>query len=622
MGKAPHSNKKQSLPASRIDYATASYNFVSLPDHILPSELNSYREELLSGDEEERERAFRDFLQKKCHLSGHIDLELETLTPLFIGGNGELPFSPAGRVILPGSSIRGMVKNLLKIITCGRWKADEDLNDRHIFFRCLMASSNSAEWQKDLNALYNSRMTTQNSKVALQGFLLKNKKGKYFISPRIRSDRSGRILIREYEKTFNNGVYLQERGSSVAWHKDQAYIITGSQNDLVESMEEYNKLTPDQKKKKGKQFIRYFSLKDADWDPKHYIQVPEDVIEDYMEDTTRQGVNLLDNPWILSAQEARERGAVLEDDIVSVISCGYVKQHQEITAFGHGLSFRIPYKNRTVDAVPLALKEDIIDFATAIFGDKENWAGRVFFEDGEPERNVETIKTDMAHPLLQPKPTSYQLYLKQKDGEKLKHWDAKGAEIRGYKLYWHNTGVRWEATQSERSMTNVVRKITPINVGSKFHAKIRFENLTDIELGALLMVFDMAGKSKRTAYKIGQGKGIGLGSVKITSKLYIDEENHYTNLFTNGQFAESGKDIDGKLYRDDFKAYIDQNGLMRCWEETMGELADIMDWTNATHARNWPARVKSMSGDVKNDTVDPHFANRDILPTIHEVWKG
>lgn len=622
MGKLAHSNNKQSLLTAKKEYATAAYNFVSLPDHILPSELDSYREDLFSGDERKRVKAFRSFLQNKCQVSGHIDLTIETLTPLFIGGNGEQPFSPAGRVILPGSTIRGMVKNLLKIITCGRWKADEDLNDRHIFFRCLMATKNDPEWKVDLHKLYAERMTTKTSKVASQGFLIKNKKGDYFVCLRIGSTRSGRILIRDYEKTLNDGISLPERGSSVAWHKDQAYIITGSQDNLVPSMDVYNKLTPDEKKKKGKQFIRYFSLLDTDWEPEHRIPIPGDVVEDYLEDTSRQGVNLLDNPWILSAQEARERGAVLEDDIVSVISCGYVAHNREVTAFGHGLSFRIPYKHRTIDAVPSALKADTIDFATAIFGDKENWAGRVFFEDGESDDAIKVLQTDTAHPLLQPKPTSYQLYLKQ-DGERLKHWDAsKGVEIRGYKLYWHNTGVKWKATPDERNMTNVVRKITPIQTGSKFHAKIRFENLTKIELGALLMVFDMAGKSRRTAYKIGQGKGIGLGSVKIEPTLYIDGDDHYTNLFTDGLFAESEECVDGKSYLDAFEAYIEENGLMRCWQETMGELADITDWTNATHAKNWSERVKSMSGNVKDDTVDLHFENRDILPTIHEVWKG
>lgn len=120
--------------------ATAAYNFIPLPDKILPADLDAYRKDLLSDDEVRRHKAFRAFLNKKGNLSGHIDLDMETLTPLFIGGNGEQPFSPAGRVILPGSTIRGMVKNLLKIVSCGSWRGDEDVNDRHVYFRCLMAT--------------------------------------------------------------------------------------------------------------------------------------------------------------------------------------------------------------------------------------------------------------------------------------------------------------------------------------------------------------------------------------------------------------------------------------------------------------------------------------------------
>lgn len=155
--------------------ATAAYNFIPLPDKILPADLDAYRKDLLSDDEVRRHKAFRAFLNKKGNLSGHIDLDMETLTPLFIGGNGEQPFSPAGRVILPGSTIRGMVKNLLKIVSCGSWRGDEDVNDRHVYFRCLMATKKSPAWQKDLHELYSDRMTSVHnkkpSKNAKTGFL-------------------------------------------------------------------------------------------------------------------------------------------------------------------------------------------------------------------------------------------------------------------------------------------------------------------------------------------------------------------------------------------------------------------------------------------------------------------
>lgn len=616
---------RNSFSARDDEKATAAYNFVSLPDKILPSELDDYRQDLLSDDEERIHRAFCSFLQKKGKLSGHIDLDMETLTPLFIGGNGEQPFSPAGRVILPGSTIRGMVKSLLKIVSCGSWHGDEDINDRHVYFRCLMAPSKAPLWMKDLHKLYSNRMTTGKQKNTKMGILAKDTHGNYFVYPLLPNRTPQRILIREYEENFRGGASIPIRNSStIEWHEDQAYIITGSQKreKLINTQAAYDRLSGDEKKKKGKQMIRYFSLKNVDWSIKHRFPVPDAVVNDYVEDTNRRGVNLLENKdGRLSADRATALGANVSEDIVSVIPCGYLAENGEITAFGHGLSFRIPYQNGIMDAVPAALKKDTIDFAAAIFGNKERWASRVFFEDAEPEGNIEKLATATAHPLLQPNPTSYQLYLKQ-DGNKLKHWDANGAKIRGYKMYWHDKTSDWKATPNEEKLTNVVRRITPIKRGSKFQAKIRFQNLSELELGALLMVFDLAGNRQAAAYKIGQGKGLGLGSVKIKSKLYLDTPETYTTLFTDGILSENNVHDGGKTYLDAFEKYVNEQGLSRCWQQTMREVAEMLDWNHAEKTAGWAERVKSMSGDVQNDTVDERFRTRAILPTVDEVYKG
>lgn len=608
--------------------ATAAYNFIPLPDKILPADLDAYRKDLLSDDEARRHKAFRAFLNKKGKLSGHIDLDMETLTPLFIGGNGEQPFSPAGRVILPGSTIRGMVKNILKIVSCGSWRGDEDVNDRHVYFRCLMAPNGSPTWRKELHKLYSGRMTSmhnkQPSKNAKTGFLAKDRRGEYFVYPLLPYHSGERILIGEYEDTFGVRVPTKAPVSSVVWRDDIAYIITGNQDKkkLKRTQAEYDAVPDFQRKKLGKQFIRYYSLHDADWSTNHRLTVPEAVINDYVEDTNRRGVNLLEDKGRLPADKARELGAKLDADIVSVIPCGYLERDGEVTAFGHGLSFRIPYENGIMDAIPANLQQDTIDFATAIFGNKERWASRVFFEDAEPEGNIEKLETATAHPLLQPNPTSYQLYLEQ-DGRQLKHWDApEGVKIRGYKMYWHNKMSDWKATEDEAKLTNVVRKITPIKRGSHFHAKVRFQNLSKLELGALLTVFDMAGASATTAYKLGQGKSLGLGSVKMKAALHLDAADLYTTLFTDGALTEQASESDGSEYLKAFEAYIGKNGLNRCWEQTMRELAEMLDWHHAETAKGWSQRVKSMSGNVQTDDVDERFINRDILPGVDGVYNG
>lgn len=608
--------------------ATAAYNFIPLPDKILPADLDAYRKDLLSDDEARRHKAFRAFLNKKGKLSGHIDLDMETLTPLFIGGNGEQPFSPAGRIILPGSTIRGMVKNLLKIVSCGSWHGDEDVNDRHVYFRCLMATKKDPAWKHDLHKLYSGRMTSMHnkkpSKNAKTGFLAKNKRGEYFVYPLLPQHAGRRILIGEYEDTFGVKVPTKAPVSSVVWRNDIAYIITGNQDKkkLKRTQAEYDAVPDFQRKKLGKQFIRYYSLHDADWSTNHRLTVPEAVLNDYVEDTNRRGVDLLDKKGHLPADKARELGAKLDADIISIVPCGYLERDGEVTAFGHGLSFRIPYENGIMDAIPANLQQDTIDFATAIFGDKERWASRVFFEDGEPEGNIEKLETATAHPLLQPNPTSYQLYLEQ-DGRKLKHWDApEGVKIRGYKMYWHNKMSDWKATEDEAKLTNVVRKITPIKRGNHFHAKVRFQNLSELELGALLTVFDLAGESEKAAYKLGQGKSLGLGSVKMKAALHLDAADLYKTLFTDGALAEQAPESDDSEYLKAFEAYIGKNGLSRCWEQTMRELVEMLDWNHADTANGWSQRVKSMSGNVQTGDVDERFINRDILPGVDEVYNG
>ena len=71
-------------------------------------------------------------------------------------------------------------------------------------------------------------------------------------------------------------------------------------------------------------------------------------------------------------------------------------------------------------------------------------------------------------------------------------------------------------------------KIKPIDKGALFNGEIRFENLSKVELGALLFALDLP---KGCAHKLGMGKPLGLGSVRITPKLYLsDRKNRYKNI--------------------------------------------------------------------------------------------
>ena len=628
--------KKNNPPKkSSTATATAPYNFVALPEKILPAEFENFAD-------------FAEHIGTNGNISGEISLELETLTPLFIGGGGTKSFAPVDKPIIPGSSLRGMFKNIFKIVTCGAFRGrttsqrkGEDFNDEHIYYRCLMTTKNSPAWMDDLHELYKDRMIHDERgkdgkfhpvKNARPGFLIRTTDNKFFIAPSIyKSDRKDdRILILDYEKKFN--VTVPERNSScVKWDNDIAYIITGSQARFkLLDAKAYEKISGNDKKRAGKQFIRFTRLKYVDWCRDHWFALPEDVRTSYEHDRNRRGVNLLDekNKGNLKRADLERLTGKKFPDVKTLIPCHFLEENGQVTAFGHGQCFRIPYRKKIGDAVAKALQsEKIIDFADAVFGKEKFWASRVYFEDATTE-NFDELPTAKAHPLMQPNPTSYQLYLKQ-SGDKLKHWDTSGAQIRGYKLYWHKPATDWQANQDEllendKRLRNkqepLTKDMSPLREGCFFRSKIRFKNLSVVELGALMMIFDLDGL-KDAAYKIGQGKPLGFGSIKITPKLYIETDNAYTELFGADGWQSPCREKNSAEYLAAFRKYLTACGMSDAWKNIMDELKIILDCSRMNQPK-WSAQVKSMSGNVaQKDGVDDRFKQRAPLPPIKSIFE-
>ena len=599
--------------------ATAPYNFVALPEKILPSKITnieSYKLQVIDPK----------------NLSGEIELEITSLTPLFIGGGkGEKSFAPVTEII-PGSSLRGMFKNIFKIVTCGAFrgktssqKKGDDFNDEHIYFRCLMAPKSAPIWMEDLYKLYNDRMISKKEgkpvKNARPGFLIQTTDGKFFIAPSIHPHdiKDDRILIKEYEKKFKDTVKIRN-DSRVTWHGKEAYIITGSQkSEKLYDAESYSLLNDFEKKRAGKQFIRFTKIDYVDWNKNNWLELPEDVRLSYEHDRNRKGVNLFDDNVILKGKQIFEIAPDAPEEIKTLVPCHFLEEGGKVTAFGHGQCFRIPYENAIGDLIPKNLNDEkIIDFADAVFGRENFWASRVFFEDAKAIEKIQTLPNSAeSRPLMPPNPTSYQLYLKQGD-EKLNHWDSQGAKIRGYKFYWHDkTSDNWKDNgQSDKKYT---KKILPLKAGNKFKTKIRFQNLSEIELGALLMIFDLNG-AKNPAYKIGMGKPLGLGSIKVTPKLFVETSTAYTELFDGDFFKNPCREENFAKYLDAFKKHVATCGMEKIWGSVINELNQILDLDNI-QKNNWREKIKSMSGNVQTGNVDLRYKNRSPLPEIFEVVK-
>ncbi len=90
--------------------------------------------------------------------------------------------------------------------------------------------------------------------------------------------------------------------------------------------------------------------------------------------------------------------------------------------------------------------------------------------------------------------------------------------IRGHKQYWHK-GEKpdIEATVKERQLESQVTRISPLATGVSFRFRVRFENLREEELGALLWALMLPGEEgQEYRHKIGMGKPLGMGAIEIS----------------------------------------------------------------------------------------------------------
>lgn len=581
----PQRNVAQSATSSAESVARAPYNFIPLNKTVIEGQstvdFSAYHED---------------------RLSGYIQCEIETVTPLYIrdtldeeqlsrdlesNGNPDF-FSPAGKYRIPGSSLRGMVRNLVEIISWGKFCT---FGDKLLFYRGLADQSN-------LRDEYQANMSSY--------------------------DRNARRALYK----FNAG-YIKREGVN-------SYCIVPAKIEEGRQFRQVRKIDPNRKfeferRADGKTLVISGPMprKKHDWlinapDTSQKIKIPYQDILAYKSDESRYRDNSpVDNRHKHDGDLLR----MLSVDDANLVPCFYVlwedDQGSQRVSFGHTGYFRLAYKQTIGQHVPSQLRNTSkTDIVESIFGKLGVIASRVYFEDATPLDSTINLALEAKQPkvLSTPKPTTFQHYLRQPDLpniKSLKHWNSD-CDIRGYKLYWHkyqdNTTdpgeFDWEDNNAVEDRIHT--RIKPILPKTKFTGRIRFDNLTKEELGALLFALDLP---ENHYHKLGMGKPLGLGTVKITPKLHLcDRKKRYSELFAEDdwQLAENTADI--KTYKDAFEKYI----LDRLSNEEKGAAKSLWEVTRLKHLKammeeptnpDWNEITSYMQIEPRNE-----YKMRPVLP--------
>ena len=554
-------------------------------------------------------KAYCDHVQQPTTHTGYIDLTITTETPLFIGGPSKQDettplefYGGADNPTIPGASLKGMVKQIFKIVTASSFRPYQrgsglgDFEDRHLYFRDFASSIKSL---KDYYAIrmvgseINGRGEEKAATKATPGFIIQTVNNNYFAIPSVSKKMS---YTDDYE------MQKKKDRPSIDWTDKYVNIHTGKMNSKMS----YMRIT-----------------RPGNFEGQR-IPILQDCLDSYADDKNRGTLNLLDKKVGKTGEAAKSYTRC--NDVKFVVPCFFTEKDGVVIHFGHGRFYRIAYDLMISDHLPSTLKQhnNGVDLCDSVFGYGDNWTGRLCFSDGHVVGPVRMCQSEYPHPLMGPNPTSFQLYLEQDvdDHVRYNHWGHEGTSLRGYKMYWHQPLAKakaWTRTEEEKAIKGT-RKIRPVDIGVTFTSRIHFNCLSDVELGALLMTLNLdqySGDNRCTYYKLGMGKSIGFGSIKLESKVtLLDGQERYANLFAGDTWNTGSSTPINDEFIQSFTQYRDDvlGSHLSSYKDMLKDLYMMMDWdiaNGSNAAKNWTEGISMMT--IKNNKMDDRIKYRSKL---------
>jgi CRISPR-associated protein (TIGR03986 family) len=499
--------------------------------------------------------------------SGEITFTIEAKTPIFIR-NGQAKTQPDEefshiiegnnkRYFIPATSIKGMVRNVLEIMSFGRMDKDLVNNDRYAFrdlsngslyldeyktnqikggwlhkddnenwyiVECTnLAFITHKELDIHLTSNFQSEFTVDESRKEkgkpdknLNGDVLRDKTGKYKYTNLTRGQNLTQTFICQRDKYNKLTAQFDSNG-------EEGHIVFTGQSGLRNETEkngkynefvffgsktEGNRLQLSDAQKRDFKFIYYNDLKNESkdwkfWKGKLAQNIPVPVFYSTSEDAN---------------------------------------QVRHVAHFGLAYMYKLPFKKSIHETFPISEYGTKKDLATVMFGhtDKEDsLKGRVMFSHAFSQNaTLHKPEEPQKEILATPKASYYPFYLDQlRADKKYNTYQDESATLRGFKRYpvrnkhvdTHYT-IRYSQTQINNP--NVFASFKPLDIGTKFDFKVRYHNLKKVELGALISAITFHNNPKFN-HSLGGAKPFGYGKIKVSVKNIIQEQLNTIDDFEN-----------------------------------------------------------------------------------------
>lgn len=417
-------------------------------------------------------------------MSGTIHVDFKAESPFCVRGMNENNAKLGDRYFVPGSSIKGMIRGVLEIISLGN------------------ARNGIANNRYSMRDLYSPDYELKGNGANQKGGFLLKLQGKYYIMPCLSSEQMTYKAIAKEEEDSNLEDTLKKAKSvadkykliqdRVVYYGDKPYMwfFSGAMQN-----------------KKHEYLLGIPEINEGNW---HAIS--STVWEDFIFIHEKENENKSWAYWKKKLINHKSVDEIADKEYEGIVPCFFrLNADNTIKDLGFSYLYRQPYGKRLHDFLPEAHAESAIDLAQAIFGyvsKDDALKGRVHFSncfiDGvEPMRKQTFI-------LGSPKPSFYPFYIQQKAGEKKQNTYFSDAPLAGNKRYL----IHERAQVGNTPPSKVTTSFYPLPSGTRFSCEITFHNLHDYEVGALLAALEFCGE-QGCYHSLGFAKPYGYGKIKV-----------------------------------------------------------------------------------------------------------
>ncbi len=474
--------------------------------------------------------------------SGEIDITITAKSPIFVkdSKNEEEFCNFNGQYYIPGSSVKGVIRSVLEIMSFSKLRAEEftdstyalrDLSNAQNFYMKQMNQQNhttycgwlkkdgdkciiencgipgrihqnqidfalNTEFAKHFNSkLFNSNNSKQ--KTAKYKYdLLKNKDFEISVGEKYSSEEKNKFDKRKFYKYDRNG---KNRGTLVLTGQPTLRQNTGKERDG-----------------KGFEFLFFEKIED--------LEVPKKIFENfkfaYFDGRETEPKESPDWTYWKKKLKQGEKVPVF-----------FQKTKKEVNHFGLSYLYKLPYKHSVKHGLYAEHFSSYLDLAQSIFGyvDKKSQTAlksRVQFSNFIALKDSVNVMPKRTEILGSPRASYYPNYIKQNGGTYKTYMDDdfKIAGRKRYPIHKGNQTVQSATSENE----NIGTTITPLKDGVLFKGKLRYHNLRKVELGAILSALTYH-NTKDTFHNIGMAKPLGYGKVKI--EISCENLNSYLKEF-------------------------------------------------------------------------------------------